>query len=180
MIIVGLDTETTGKLDPAHRVIELCLQRWAFDPGTHNSALIKTSTWRFNPDRSIDAAAFRAHGISQEDLADCKPLGIHAGDIVAELEGVDLIVAHNGLDFDKVFMTWELERAGIALPSSPWFDTMQSGRWATALGKVPNLKELCWACDVEYDPAKAHAAEYDVLVMMKCFFFGVKSGNFTL
>lgn len=55
---------------------------------------------------------------------------------------------------------------------------MVQGRWATPMGKYPSLKELCFACDVPYDPEKAHGAEYDVDMMMQSFLFGYKLGFF--
>lgn len=179
MIIAGLDTETTGKLSPEHRVIELCVQQWEYEPG-YVPTLKDNRTWRIHPDRSIEPGAYKVHGISLDDLAGKPTFDKVAPEILDHMSKVDLFVAHNGDDFDKPMLTMELERFGLALPSRPWLDTMQSGRWATALGKVPNLKELCWASDVEYDPSKAHAADYDVTVMMKCFFFGLKCGRFTL
>lgn len=44
------------------------------------------------------------------------------------------------------------------------------------MGKVPNLGELCFACGVYYDREKAHAAEYDVAVMLESFFIAHKKG----
>jgi len=59
-------------------------------------------------------------------------------------------------------------------------DTMTEGVWATHDGKKPSLQELCFACEVEYDPALAHAAAYDVDKMMDCFFKGLEWGYFEL
>jgi len=66
------------------------------------------------------------------------------------------------------------------IPHTEVFDTMTEGRWATPDGKLPKLQELCFALEVEYDTNKAHAAEYDVDVMMECLWKGIDCGFFTL
>ncbi len=57
---------------------------------------------------------------------------------------------------------------------------MKNGRWATANGKNPKLGELCWALQVDYDPALAHAAEYDVQKTAECLWRGVDAGLYKL
>jgi hypothetical protein len=58
------------------------------------------------------------------------------------------------------------------------FDTMLHGRGATDDGKIPTLGELCYALDVPYDKAQAHAALYDVRVNLQAFLRGWKLGHF--
>lgn len=183
MIVAGLDIETTSILKIEHRIIELCAQKWEFDPATCKGRLIGTKTWRIHPERSIEPKAYAVHKISLDDLAGMPVFAEVAADILAYIADVELIVAHNGDEFDRPFVRMELERVGQPLTKfdeQKWFDTMLDGRWADPWGKVPTLRQLCHACDVEYDTAKSHAAEYDVTVMMKSFFFGVKAGFFTL
>jgi DNA polymerase-3 subunit epsilon len=180
MIIGGLDTETTGLLKPEHRLIELHIGKWELDGPMPTKQAEKT--WRIHPDRSIDPKAQAVHNITLDDLAGCPKLEQVIDEIIAFMQGVDLWVAHNGEGFDKPFMRMEIERvARQHLPwfdRQKWFDTMLDGRWAHPWGKVPNLGELAWASDVEYDTTKAHAADYDVNVMMKAFFFGTQRGFF--
>jgi DNA polymerase-3 subunit epsilon len=183
MIVAGLDIETTGFLKPEHRIIELCVQKWDYDPASLKADLIGTETWRIHPERSIDAKALAVHGISLDDLASAPTWDKCAPYILDHMRDVDLFVGHNGNEFDRPFIRMEVERIKLSVPqidAQKWFDTMLSGRWANTWGKVPTLRELCWACDVEYDPSKAHAAEYDVRQMMQSFFFGLKTGFFTL
>lgn len=183
MIVAGLDTETTSKLDPAHRIIETFIQKWDVDPVTFDARFLESKLWRTHPDRSIEPAAFKVHGISLDDLAGQPKMEVHAPEIDRYMRGVDLFVAHNGNEFDRPYIRMEFERCGVDLANidgSKWFDTMLAGRWANTWGKVPSLRELCYACDVEYDPAKAHAADYDVTVLMRCFFTGLKLGFFIL
>jgi len=176
MKIAGLDTETTGLLNPEHRIIEIYIGMWDFETRARERVL-KT---RIDPERTIAADAQRVHGISSADLVGMPKFKAVAPHIVAFLGDCDLIVAHNGDEFDLPFINMELERTGYSKITTPSMDTMLLGRHATPNGKVPNLGELCFAYDVHYDPARAHAASYDVERMMDCFFKGVDWGWFKL
>jgi DNA polymerase-3 subunit epsilon len=46
--------------------------------------------------------------------------------------------------------------------------------------KPPSLREFCWSMGVDYDPSEAHAAEYDVKVMMDSFFVAIERNHFQL
>lgn len=174
-IITGIDIETTG-LEQAkgHRIIEVAACMYDADTEKCIAQFVK----RINPERSIDPGAQAVHGISFTDLVNC-PKWEEVAPILAKLMSKSaLIVAHNGEGFDLPFIGNELIRIGIAVPNVPVFDTMVHGRWATAMGKLPSLGELCFATGVEYDPSKAHGAEYDVQVMMGAYFEGARKGFF--
>ena len=173
--IIGLDLETTGLLAPEHRIVEIYAGVWDFDTRRQSGF---PCNQRINPGRSIAAEAQRVHGISSAMLV-AEPLWEKIAKRVWDsLSEADLIVAHNGDGFDIPFLNQEFKRVGLPEIKTPSFDTMLQGRWATPDGGVPNLGALCFACDVPYDPSKAHAADYDVKVMMECFFRGVKWGFF--
>lgn len=181
MLICGADCETTGLLAEDgtagdHRLIE-------FYAGIWNSVTrerISQKLVRIHPQRSIAPAAQAVHKISLADLEHCMTWDYEAPAIKKFLEEADLIVGHNWDGFDKPFINSELRRVGIAPIDRPTFDTMLSGRWATAMGTVPNLGALCWASDVPYDPALAHKADYDVKCMMEAYFKGLDWGWFKL
>lgn len=172
MIITGVDTETTGlNQEDGHRIVEICFRH--YDLKTEK--LIDTYTQRINPKRSIDAKAQEVHGISISDLL-TMPLWEDVDSVVHDnMAKADLLIAHN-MKFDGPFIALELARTLGKVPPVDTFCTMEKGRWATPMGKSPNLGELCFALDVPYDPSKAHSAEYDVDVMMACFFRGVQMG----
>ena len=178
MLISGTDLETTGLNLAEHRIIELCVASYDWDGTTAKH--LGTKTWRIDPQRSIDAGAQKVHGISASDLIGKPTWDVVAPEIVEELNNADVVVGHNGYDFDFTFIVRELERIRQTLPDFIPFDTMVHGRWSTPMGKAPNLRELCFACGIPYDPSKAHAAEYDTMRMMECFFFGLNRGVFTL
>lgn len=175
MLITGLDTETTGlSQSNGHRLVEVAMKVYHWPSRTVRLEFEQ----RINPQRTIDPKAQEVHGISIADLAGKPTIEKVAPRIMKILEKTDLLVAHNGVGFDFPFLYGELMRLGHEPPNVEGFDTMLEGRWACASGKVPSLGELCWACDVDYDPTAAHAAMYDVDVMMESFFKAFDLGFF--
>lgn len=179
-LICGLDLETTGLLEKDgkpgdHRIIEVCAQLWNADTKTRVFNFVQ----RIDPQRAIAAQAQAIHGISSADLIGKPTWEMVAPKLHAVISKASLIVAHNGAGFDEPFLNGEFERIGLPRVG-PWFDTMLEGRCATPTGAVPNLGALCFAFGVNYDTEKAHAADYDVEVMMACFFRGLDWGHFAL
>lgn len=176
-IIVFGDIETTGVNEPEERIIETCLMQFDLDTERH----IKTWLWRCNPMRKINAKAQKIHGISLADLANEPTWDVVAPAIRGVIEPAYGFIAHNGDEFDVPFIDREMRRVGQHISWPKTFDTMKQARWATHNGKNPKLGELATCLDVEYDPSKAHAATYDVLVMAQSFFEGRRLGffNFT-
>lgn len=169
-----LDIETTGMNEPEERIIEACCMLYDLD----TEQLVRSKTWRCNPLRKINAKAQKVHGISLDQLANEPTWDLIAGEIAAEIECVELAVAHNGDFFDFPFLQREFARVGRPCRFPQTFDTMQTARWATFNGKIPRLGELATALDIPYDPTQAHSAEYDVSVMARCFFEGRRLGWF--
>jgi DNA polymerase-3 subunit epsilon len=181
MLICGSDTETTGLLGKDgtpgdHRIIEVYAGLW----DTKTRKQVDELFLRINPQRSIDVKAQQVHKISLADLAGC-PIWKGVAEQVRDFhEEGDLVIGHNWDGFDAPFIDGELLRVGLPKLTKPTFDTMLKGRWATPMGTVPNLGALCFACGVPYDPAQAHAAGYDVRVMMQAFFNGLDWGFFEI
>ena len=175
-IISGLDTETTGlKQESGDKIIEVCFCLYNLDTRDYVGKYVQ----RINPQRSISEEAQRVHGISINDLTDSPVWDDVATKIATLLRKSTIVVAHNA-GFDLPFIANELDRIGLEVPNVEVFDTMTNARWATFNGKLPKLQELCFALGVEYDPSKAHSAEYDVNVMMDCLWEGIDRGFYTL
>ena len=176
-IVVGIDIETTGLFqNQGHRMVEFGAILYDLD----TKKVLGKYVQRINPQRPIDPKAQAVHGISFEDVANMPTLEEVAPMIVRVLNGGNLHVAHNGKDFDMPFIRNELIRIGVDLEHRPLVDTMRQGKWATAMGKNPNLGELCFATGTNYDTSLAHGAEYDISCMMGCFFVGYDKGFFKL
>lgn len=177
-LIAGLDLETTGlDYEKGDRIIEVCCQIWDLDERN----LILNYTQRISNDgKAINRKAQEVHRIAASDLVG-KPL---FKEIAPKLQTMLMrckgLVTHNGEWFDIPFLAYEFAQLDIDLPSIESFDTMQNGMFASYDTKPPSLQELCWAMGVEYDPEKAHAADYDVEVMMKSFFNASDLGYFDI
>lgn len=175
MLVASLDTETTGFCEPDHRIVEVYIE--LIDLGSRQTKFVYDQ--RINPKRNMPADAQRVHGISINDLMG-KPDWEQIGPIVHKIiEKSDAIVAHNA-QFDVDFLNMEFRRIGLSPIVQTVFCTMENGIWASPTGKKPSLQELCFACEVPYDPSLAHAASYDVKRMNECLFRGIDWGFFDL
>ena len=174
--VIGLDTETTGlDVSKGHAIVEIGML--LYDVETEK--LLDKFVRKINPMRAIDAKAQEVHGITFSSLQYCPTFKDIASEIKDFISQADLLVIHNA-DFDIPFIGIELMRAGLELPEIHATCTMKEGRWATPLGKSPNLGELCFALGVEYDKSRAHGAEYDIETTMQCYFKGLKRGFYQL
>lgn len=175
-LIAGLDLESTGVNPAVDRIVEVAIVVMELESGNTRMAFER----RVNPGIHIPAGAVEIHGITDADVMGAPAFGALAGGIVSLLGRVDLIVWHNGDGFDGPLLVSEIMRCGVPVPTTlpPTFDTTLQGRGCTSDGKIPNLSELCFALDVDYDPSRAHAALYDVEVMLQAFRRGWQLGEF--
>jgi DNA polymerase-3 subunit epsilon len=104
--LVALDIESTGTDVINDRIVELSLIKIKPD-GTRIKA-----TSRMNPTIPISAGAFEAHGISDDDVKDCKTFADFALKLIKFIEGCDTLT-YNGLRFDLPMLFNEFERCGI-------------------------------------------------------------------
>ncbi|QFZ84551.1 3'-5' exonuclease [Variovorax paradoxus] len=171
------DSESTGlKQEDGHRLIEVAAHIYDLD----SKARVGRFVQRINPQRGIDPDAQAIHDIAFDELIN-EPTWEEVGPKLSKiLSACTYVVAHNGEGFDLPFTFREFIRIGAPVPKVRSIDSMLQARWATGDGSLPNLKALCFACGVDYDPTQAHAADYDVDVMAKCFFSQVDRGFFTL
>ena len=158
---IVLDTETTG-LDPrdGHRLIEVAAVelRDLMPTGNDFHRYI-------NPQRDIDPAAQRVHGLSREFLAD-KPLfaDVDVAEALLDFIGVAPIIAHNAA-FDRNFLNSELERANLdLLAEHRWIDSL-----ALAQQKYPgaynSLDALCKRFRISLAERDKHGALVDARLL---------------
>ncbi len=162
MKILGIDFETTG-LDPQKdRITEAGLVLYDTDsrqPVRITGFLVKTPT-------PISAEISALTGITNELLA---AYGVDPLAAVKAMLGMiapaDFICAHNGTDFDRLFLDVEVQRNGFKPPTLPWIDTRTDlPPAAYQLGKSASLKYM--ACDHGF-VYPAHRAVNDVLAMLE-------------
>ena len=104
---IVLDTETTGlSPDNGDRIIELgCVELVGRKPTGNNLHLY------FNPERDSHEDALRVHGLTTQFLSDKPKFSEKARDILAYLQGAQLII-HNA-PFDMGFLEKEFSLLGL-------------------------------------------------------------------
>lgn len=154
---IVLDTETTGLSPEAgHRVIEIgCLELM------NRNLTGEQFHIYLNPEREIDKAATKVHGIESEFLKD-KPLFAEImDDFLAFIKGAELII-HNA-PFDTGFLNAELKRAAHSKPLEAYcsvFDTLEFAKKKHP-GLRNNLDALCKRYHVVNSHRTLHGALLD-------------------
>lgn len=162
MKILGLDYETTG-LDPEKdRITEVGLVLWDSDskqPVRVTGFLVKVPggvSSEITRITGITSAMLETYGVDPK-AALTATLGM--------LAQADFVAAHNGTDFDKLFLEAECRRHTATPKALPWVDTRTDLPVAAyQLGKSASLKYM--ACDHGFT-YPAHRAVNDVLAMFE-------------
>jgi DNA polymerase-3 subunit epsilon len=174
-IVTGLDLETTGlKWNDAKnpdRVTEICMIPYRL----RSRKPMLVFEQRLFSGRMIAPKVVEITGITNAALMGQPTFKAIAPKVEMILKSSSFVVIHNA-GFDAPFLAFEMDEAGFSLPSLEVIDTTTQCMWASYDSKPPKLEELCYACGVEYDRSKSHAARYDVEVMMACFFAGLDMG----
>lgn len=170
-----LDTETTG-LDAAagHRIIEIgaieLLNRRPTGRRLHHY---------LNPEREVDAGAQAVHGLSNEFLADKPSFAQVCDDIVAFLQGAELII-HNAA-FDVGFLDVEFDRAGVphrVAHLATVLDTLPLARHLHP-GQRNSLDALCRRYGVDSSARDLHGALLDAELLAEVY-LAMTGGQATL
>lgn len=154
---VVLDTETTG-IDPkqGHKIIEIGCVEMVDRKFTNNHFHVYV-----NPDRKVEAEAFRVHGISDEFLLDKPRFHEIAQPFFEFIKGAELLI-HNA-PFDVGFINHEFSFMG--LPSKvedicTVFDTLAFARNKHP-GQKNNLDALCRRYGIDNSHRELHGALLD-------------------
>lgn len=158
---VVLDTETTGlETRDDHRILEIgCLELERRRPTGRTLHLY------LNPEREIDEEALRVHGISQEFLADKPTFPEVADQVMAFLEGAELVI-HNA-PFDVGFLNHELKRMawGSRIEDhSSILDTLQLAKRMHP-GQRNSLDALCRRYGIDNSQRELHGALLDAQLL---------------
>ncbi len=152
-----LDTETTGlSADNGDRIIEIgCVELL-------NRKLTRNNLHHYvNPERDSHEDALKVHGISNEFLRDKPKFAQIADELLAYLDGAELII-HNA-PFDVAFLNKELERLGkgpITQYVASITDTLAMAK-DLFTGKRNSLDALCDRLEVDNSGRTLHGALLD-------------------
>ena len=152
-----LDTETTGlSAETGDRIIEIgCVELL-------NRKLTRNNFHHYvNPERDSHEDALKVHGISNEFLRDKPKFAQIADELLAYIEGAELII-HNA-PFDLAFLNKELERLGKG-PITQFVagvkDTLAMAKDMFP-GKRNSLDALCDRLEVDNSGRTLHGALLD-------------------
>jgi DNA polymerase-3 subunit epsilon len=173
---VVVDTETTG-LEPrqGHKVIEIgCVE---LVDRRHTSRHFHQYV---RPERDIDEGAFQVHGISLEFLADKPIFRDVVDDLMAFLEGAELII-HNA-PFDVGFINYELSQTSSRYQRlddhCAIVDTLALARELHP-GQKNNLDALCRRYQVDNSQRELHGALLDAQILADVY-LAMTGGQATL
>ena len=159
--LVVLDTETTGlSAEGGDRVIELGCVELVNRKQTGNNLHLY-----FNPQRDSHPDALRVHGLTTEFLSDKPPFSDKVQEILAYLQGAELII-HNA-PFDVGFLNKELSLAGLQPLSAYVSKVTDSLVMAKELypGKRNSLDALCSRLEVDNSGRQLHGALLDAQLL---------------
>jgi DNA polymerase-3 subunit epsilon len=164
MIVLGLDFETTGVNVEKDTVTEVGMVLWDSD------LRIPTKMLGFlvhNPSAVWDPTAKLISGLSPEL---CEKYGFTyekaLKHVISWYNECDIVLAHNGNNFDKpVFYRWA-KSLGYELEDKPWIDTSEDIEYRM---KTKSMKLGHLASDHGFLNPFPHRALFDVMTMLKIF-----------
>lgn len=159
VVLVAIDTETTGRDPAVDRVVEIACVVWK------QGSTVVRHEWLVNPGQPIPKEAFDVHGIGDDDVRD-KPGFAGIVDELLDVLEAAVPLAYNA-EFDRRFLLAELERAGHAARQLPpacrkgieWVDPLVWARELQRHEKSKALGEVCARLGIEI--AQAHRATDD-------------------
>ncbi len=162
---IFLDTETTGlNADGGDRIVEIgCVEmvgRRLTGDNRH---------FYLNPQRPSHPDALRVHGLSEEFLADKPLFDAVVDDLMAYLDGAEVVI-HNAA-FDLAFLDKELERCGrpgLATRVQRVTDSLLMAREMFP-GKSNSLDALCKRLEVDNSNRTLHGALLDAGLLAEVY-----------
>ena len=157
VIFVAIDTETTGLSPTKDRIVELGAVKFC------NGEVLETKSWLIHPGRDIPCRTRKIHGIDNDMVKDepsFKEIYPHFEQFI---EGA-VLIAHNAR-FDIAFITEELKRNNLNLPSNTVIDSLSLFRNWFPESDSYTLKGLCNYLKI--NPEGLHRALADSLLIFR-------------
>lgn len=149
--VIVFDVETTGKDTETDQIIEFSV-KFGIDPST------KEETFRVRPTIEIHPKAQEVHGISMEDLKECKPFKTLGKKFHKILNQADIWIGYN-VSFDITILQAEFKRNGME--EIDLTDKIIIDPFKLWLEKEPRTLENAYKRFVGEDLHGAHAADID-------------------
>jgi DNA polymerase-3 subunit epsilon len=167
LLLVAIDTETTGRDPEVDRAVEIACVIY------RGAEVLSRHSWIVNPGRPIPKEASDIHGIDDEAVKDAPPFSAIALELIATLGGA-VPVAYNA-DYDRKVLTAELSRAGISPEALPpalrrnieWIDPLIWAREIQRAEKSRALSEVAQRLGIPLE--NAHRATDDAEATLHVF-----------
>ncbi|MBQ3621353.1 PHP domain-containing protein [bacterium] len=163
--LVFFDLETTGLAPNYNEIIEF---------GAYITDLSHTHVDKYQsfirPEGQIDEKITKLTRITSDLLANGKPIKEFLEELHAVIKDTDILVAHNGINFDIKFLNSWCRKLGIKEFNNPLIDTLILARaFITDIGGY-SLGKLSHYFKLEYDEeAVAHRADADAEYLNNVF-----------
>lgn len=161
---VFADTETTGLNNKVERILEIaCVQV------ENRKTTGKVLHQYINPQKEVEEAAYRVHGISWDSVKD-KPLFAEKADEIIEMLKDHIFVAHNA-PFDVGFINMEFERAGYNFRIGKDIEVLDTLALAKEIfpGQKNSLDALCTRLSIDRSSRVLHGALLDTELLVQVY-----------
>ena len=155
---IVFDLETTGLYAQFDDIIEFGAV--VYEKGS----VVDRKQFFIKPTRPINSKIEQLTGISAKDVENAVDQKTGLQQIVDFIKD-DILVAHNGINFDFSFINTKLEQYGMPLINNCLIDTMVISRSINPEYKSNTLEFICKKNKIEYDRVSAHRADYDAEVL---------------
>lgn len=161
---VFADTETTGLDNKVERVLEAAFVQ-VIDRKTTGKVLHQY----INPQKEVQEAAYRVHGISWESVKD-KPLFGEVAEDMIEMLKDHVFVAHNA-PFDVGFINMEFNRAGFNFKIGRDIEVLDTLKLAKEIfpGQKNSLDALCTRLSIDRSNRVLHGALLDTELLVQVY-----------
>ena len=158
MIPIYYDTETTGVKPGKDRIVEIA----AYDPSRDRRFCTFT-----NPECPIPPDSTAITGITDEMVKEAPLIKEALSSFADFCSGEVVLIAHNNDAFDKLFLEFEFERAGLPMPKWIFIDSLKwSRKYRNDLPRH-SLQSLREVYGIEAN--QAHRALDDCIVLYRVF-----------
>lgn len=161
MYVLGVDLETTGLSSERDQIIEVGAVVW--DTRQNKPVTMMNRLINIGP-RQLEEEIIELTGIEQKHLREFGVSELTALNELIELsEQCKYVVAHNGPQFDKVFLERAMGRYDLSM-DLPWIDTLHDVPYRD---DVKTRKLTYLATEHKFLNPFSHRALFDVLTMME-------------
>ena len=168
MLLLGIDTETSGLDAKKDRIIEYGVVLFDWDtktPVQMISELIDPMMDLGGSEFPLPEEIVKLTGITDAMLGS---YGAYEKDVLRKINEMasfaEYRVGHNCNVFDALFVTEAYKRTELLEPALPWLDTTIDCKYPESI-KTRNLKHL--AAEHNFLPGFSHRAVFDVLTMFR-------------